>query len=70
MQGTVIEAIVGKLSHEDGYIRSSAIYALQKIDKLSLQEIDDSFLISIFTKAFNDPHARVRRGAIYALKNI
>ena len=68
MQGTVIEAIVGKLSHEDGYIRSSAIYALQKIDKLSLQEIDDSFLISIFTKAFNDPHARVRRGAIYALQ--
>ena len=68
MQDTVIEAIVGKLSHEDGYIRSSAIYALQKIDKLSLQEIDDSFLISIFTKAFNDPHAKVRWGAINALQ--
>ena len=68
MQDTVIEAIVGKLSHEDWYIRSRAIDALQKIDELALQEIDDSFLISIFTKAFNDPHASVRRGAIYALQ--
>ena len=70
MQGTVIEAIVGKLSHEDWYIRSRAIDALQKIDELSLQEIDDSFLISIFTKAFDDPHASVRRGAIDALQEI
>ncbi len=68
MQDTVIEAIVGKLSHEDWYIRSRAIYALQQIDKLSLQEIDDSFLISIFTKAFNDPHAKVRWGSINALQ--
>ena len=68
MQDTVIEAIVGKLSHEDGDIRSSAIYALQKIDELALQEIDDSFLISVFTKAFNDPHAEVRWRAIYALQ--
>ena len=70
MQGTVIEAIVGKLSHEDWYIRSRAIYALQGIDKLSLQEIDDSFLISIFTRAFNDPHASVRLRAINALQKI
>ena len=70
MQDTVIKAIVGKLSHEDWYIRSRVIDALQEIDKLSLQEIDDSFLISIFTRAFNDPHARVRRGAIDALQEI
>lgn len=68
MQDTVIEVIVGKLSHEDWYIRSRTIYALQQIDKLSLQEIDDSFLISVFTKAFNDPHAEVRWRAIYALQ--
>jgi HEAT repeat protein len=70
MQDTVIEAIVGKLNHEDGYIRSRAIYALKRIDELGVKEIDDSFLISVFTKAFNDRHVRVRRGAIYALKNI
>ena len=70
MHDTVIEAIVGKLNHEDGYIRSRAIYALKRIDELGLKEIDDSFLISVFTKAFNDPHVRVRRGAIYALKKI
>lgn len=70
MQDTVIKAIVEKLSHEDRYIRSSAIYALQEIDELSLQEIDDAFLISVFTRAFNDPHARVRQGAIYALQKI
>lgn len=68
MQDTVIEAIVGKMSHEDWYIRSRVIYALQKIDELALQEIDDSFLISIFTRAFNDPHAEVRWRAIYALQ--
>ena len=69
MQDTVIEAIIGKLSHEDGNIRSSAIYTLQRIDELALQEIDDSFLISIFSKAFNDPHARVRVAAIYGLQD-
>ena len=69
-QGTVIKAIAGKLNHEDVYIRSTVIDALQEIDELSLQEIDDSFLISVFTKAFNDPHARVRRCAINALKKI
>ena len=68
MQDTVIKAIVGKLSHKDGYIRWRAIYVLQKIDELALQEIDDSFLISVFTKAFNDPNTRVRQGAIYALQ--
>ena len=68
MQDTVIKAIVGKLSHEDWHIRFRAIYALQKIDELSLQEIDDSFLISVFTKAFNDPDARVRNEAINALQ--
>ena len=70
MQGTVIEAIVGKLNHEDWNIRSSVIYALQMIDELSLQEIDDSFLISVFTRAFNDSHASVRWGSINALKKI
>ena len=70
MQDTVVEVIVGKLSHEDWYIRSRVIDALQEIDKLSLQEIDNSFLISVFTKAFNDPHARVRRGALDALQEI
>ena len=70
MQDTVIKAIVGKLNHEGEHIRSSAIYALQKIDELALQEIDASFLISIFTKAFNDPHASVRRRAINALEEI
>jgi HEAT repeat protein len=70
MQDTVIKAIVGKLSHEDWYIRLRVIDALQEINELSLQEIDDSFLISVFTKAFNDPHARVRRGAIDALQEI
>ena len=68
MQDTVIEAIVGKLSHEDEYIRWRAIYALQEIDELALQEIDDSFLISIFTKASNDPQAMVRLQAINALQ--
>ena len=70
MQDTVIKAIVGKLSHEDWHIRLRAIYALQQIDELSLQEIDDSFLISVFTKAFNDPHNRVRYEAINALRKI
>ena len=68
MQDTVIKVIVGKLSHEDWHIRFRAIYALQKIDELSLQEIDDSFLISVFTKAFNDPDAGVRLEAINALQ--
>ena len=68
MQDTVVEVIVGKLSHEDWYIRSRVIDALQEIDKLSLQEIDNSFLISVFTKAFNDPHARVRYEALDALQ--
>ena len=68
MQDTVIKVIVGKLSHEDWRIRFMAIYTLQEIDKLSLQEIDDSFLISVFTKAFNDPDAGVRNAAIKALQ--
>ena len=68
MQDTVIEAIVGKLSHEVWQIRFTAIYTLQEIDKLSLQEIDDSFLLSVFTKAFNDPDAGVRLQAINALQ--
>ena len=68
MQGIVFEAVVEKLSHADSGVRCRAIFVLEDID--SLQEIDDSLLMSAFTKVLNDPSPYVRSRAIEALENM